>query len=177
MDDQFNDHFMEHDDHKVKPVHVETPQEREEREIEESTISRRHNKQRIYIFSGLGVIAVILLSWLWVRYYHPHAHCEQRGWIMEVKNEGSIFKTIECKMITEKLILDTVKVKWVQDTAIVDGCDLSVSMADDSLAREAVKLKGTGKRVTITYDEYSGALPWRGATGRIVTGLTVDSIQ
>ena len=176
MDDSFNDHFMEHDAHKVKPVHQETPQEREDREIEESTISRRHNKHRIIAFSVIGVLALIFLFWMWNRYYHPYAQGVEKGYIMEVSNEGSVFKTLEFKMITRDLIMDTVRVKWVKDTAIVDGCNFSASLASDSLAREAVKWKGTGKPVVVTYDEYSGTLPWRGNSKRIVTSIKVDTV-
>lgn len=178
FDDNFNDHFMEDDEaREQQAVHQETPQEKEDREIEESTISRRHNTMRTAIIATIALLTIFLFSWLWLHYYHPHAQRFEKGWIMDVSNEGTIFKTLECKVITQDLILDTVKVKWVADTAIIDGCNLSVSLGNDSIAMEAVKWKGTGKRVIITYDEYSGSLPWRGATTRIATSIVLDTIN
>lgn len=178
IDDNFNDHFMEDDEaREQQAVHQETPQEKEDREIEESTISRRHNRMRKAIFAAVAIVIVALFSWVWLRYYHPYAQRFEKGWIMDVSNEGTIFKTLECKVITQDLILDTVKVKWTADTAIVDACNLAISLDNDSLAMEAVKWKGTGKRVLIIYDEYDGTLPWRGATTRVATSIALDTIN
>lgn len=177
MNDNFNDHFTEHDDEKVEKKHVETAQEREDREIEESTISRRHNTMRTAIITACSVLLAALVGWMWFHYYHPTAQRYEKGWIMDVANEGTIFKTLECKVITQDLILDTVKVKWNRDTVMLDGCNLTVSLGADSLTEEAVKWKGTGKRVIITYDEYSGSLPWRGSTPRIVRSITPDTVN
>ena len=44
---------------------------------------------------------------------------------------------------------------------------------DDSIARDLMELQSTGKRVTLTYKEYRGALPWRGSSKIIVTGYRV----
>lgn len=177
MNDEFNDHFMEHDDHKVETVHEETPQEREDREIEEATISRRHDTVRIILLSSIALMAVILVSWTWLHFYRPYSQSVEKGWIVNVANEGTLFKTIECKMLTEDLVLDTIKVKFSGDTMLVDGANFFMSLANDSLAREAVKWKASGKRVVVTYDEYGGALPWRGGTRRIVTDIRLDSIE
>lgn len=177
FDDKFNDHFLEHDDHKVEPEHVETPAEREEREIEESTISRRHNSLRMVLLTSIIVIAALLITWVWIHYYRPYAQSVEKGWIMNVTNEGTLFKTIECKMLTEDLVLDTVKVQFKGDTLLVDGANFFMSLANDSLAREAVKWKASGKRVVVTYDEYGGSLPWRGGSNRIVTDIRLDSIE
>ncbi len=173
--DKFNDHFLEKDEEKVKPVHVETEQEREEREIEESTISRRHNTLRLSLMASIVVIALGLVIGMWLHFYRPHAQSVEKGWVMIVSNEGTLFKTIECKMLTEDLVLDSTRVKFKGDTMLVDGCNFHASITSDSLAREAVKWKATGKRVVVTYDEYSGTLPWRGASRRVLTSILPDS--
>ncbi|MBQ0121867.1 MAG: hypothetical protein KBT13_12250 [Bacteroidales bacterium] len=176
MTDDFNDHFMEDGKRKEEPEHVETPDEREDREIEESTISHRHNTVHTIIYAAIALVSIGFATWVWFHYYHPYAQRVEKGWIMDVSNEGAIFKTIECKVITQDLVLDTMKVKWNKDTMLVDGCNFAVSIGDDSLAIEAVKWKGSGKRVLITYDEYSGSLPWRGGTNRVATGICLDTL-
>lgn len=174
FNDHFNDHFLENDDDKTEHGHVETEQEREEREIEESTISRRRNSLRMVLLSSIFLLAAILTTWGWLHYYRPSLHSVEKGWVMNVTNEGTLFKTFECKMITQDLILDSINVKFAGDTVLVDGCDFMASIPNDSLAREAVKWKATGKRVVVEYDEYSGALPWRGNTSRLVTNIYLD---
>ena len=111
MTDDFNDHFMEDNKHKEEPQHVETPDEREDREIEESTISRRHNTVHTIIYAAIALVSISFATWVWFHYYHPYAQRVEKGWIMDVSNEGAIFKTIECKVITQDLVLDTMKVK------------------------------------------------------------------
>ena len=51
MDDNFDDYFMTDNEANEPAPHVETPQEREDREIEESTIRRRHNSLRIVLLA------------------------------------------------------------------------------------------------------------------------------
>ncbi len=175
--DKFDDHFLEQDEEKEKKIHVETEQEREEREIEESTISRRHNTLKITLLTAIALIVLGLMIWSWLHFYRPQTQSVEKGWVMSVTNEGTLFKTIECKMITEDLILDSVKVQFNDDTVRVDGCDFHASITGDSLAREAVKWKATGKRVVATYDEYGGRLPWRGASRRVLTDIRPDTIE
>ena len=177
LDDNFNDHFMEHDEDKVKPVHQETPQEREDREIEESIISRRHNTMRIIILSTIIALGICLFTWTYLHFYRPYSHSVEKGWVMSVATEGSVFKTIECKMLTQDLVLDTMKVQWRGDTIIVDNCNFGGTIANDSLLNEAIKWKASGKRVVVEYDTYSGSLPWRGNTRNVITSIVLDSIQ
>ncbi|MCQ2288410.1 MAG: hypothetical protein MJZ74_04870 [Muribaculaceae bacterium] len=176
MNDEFNDHFMEKPEPRKEPVHKETPQEREEREIEESIISRRHDTMRWSILGVIVLLALGIATWTWMHYYKPYSQSVEKGWVMTVSSEGSLFKTIECKMLTQDYVLDTVKVKWTKDTVLVDGCNFEATISNDSLAREAVKWKASGKRVAVYYDEYSGRLPWRGNSTRIVTDIQLDTL-
>lgn len=175
MNDNFNDHFMDNHEEKVIKVHQETPQEREEREIEESIISRRHNPIRMAIISVIAFLLCILVLWTWLHYYRPYAHSVEKGWIVNVTNEGTLFKTLECKMLTQDYIMDTVKVQWKKDTVMVDGANFAFSLPNDSLVHQAVRFKGNGQRVVVIYDEYKGILPWRGNTTRVASSIELDS--
>lgn len=175
MNDNFNDHFMDHPGEVQEQVHQETPQEREEREIEESIIERRHNPIRMTILAVIVFLACVLVTWTWLHYFRPYAHSVEKGWVMNVTNEGTVFKTIECKMLTQDYIMDSVKVQWKGDTVLVDGANFACSLANDSLVHQAVRFKGSGQRVVVEYDEYKGSLPWRGNTTRVATSIELDS--
>lgn len=175
MDDNFNDHFMDHPDEAQEQVHQETAQEREDREIEESIIERRHNPTRMTILAVIAFLAVVLVTWTWMHYYRPYVQGVEKGWIMNVTNEGSLFKTLECKMLTQDYIMDTMKVQWKNDTVLVDGANFAFSLKSDSLVHTAVRFKGNGQRVVVKYDEYKGSLPWRGNTTRVATSIELDS--
>ncbi len=178
FNDKFNDHFLDKEEEpKPQPVHEETPQEREEREIEESIIERRHDTAKWAILGTIAVLAILLVTFTWRHFYSPYAHGVAKGWIIDVKNEGRLFKTLECKMLTQDYVLDTVKVKWTRDTVLVDGCNFEATFVSDSLATLAVQWQSTGRRVQVSYDEYSGTLPWRGASSFIITAIDPDTLS
>jgi hypothetical protein len=166
MDDNFNDYFEEEGVPEEKPQ-VETPEQREEREIKEATIERRHNKMRITLLSIIAFIVLVVVGWVWLRYFHSFRESQETGRIMEVANEGTIFKTYEGKMISEKYIADTIHVYQ---------SDFDFTIDDDSVARQLMKLSGTGRKVTLSYREYHGTLPWRGNTSKIVTKVEEDTV-
>lgn len=177
IDDNFEDHFM--DEHaapqETQAEHVETPEEREEREIEESTIKRRRNSMKLTMLLVVFVMAVGLILWTWNHFFSYDRQSVTKGWVMNVANEGKIFKTLEIKMITQDYIMDSVKVRWEDDTAIVDGCNMALSLASDSLIQTAVHFKGNGQRVVVYYDEYNAVIPWRGGSRYVATRIELDS--
>ena len=67
--------------------------------------------------------------------------------------------------------------KFISDTVHIYTSDFKFTIKDDSLARLANTLKGTGRRVTVTYQEYNGKLPWRGETKIIATGIALDTVR
>ena len=62
----------------------------------------------------------------------------------------------------------------IADTIHVYERDFLFSVEDDSVARDLMELQSTGRRVTLTYKEYRGTLPWRGNSKKIVTGYKVE---
>ena len=108
MDDNFNDYFTDENVPEEQPrEHQETEQEREEREIKEATIERRGASVKMLL--ALIIIAMVLFLgwWVWQYYFHPYRVSQEKGWIMKVSNEGSIFKTFEGEMISEGYIEDS----------------------------------------------------------------------
>ncbi len=169
LDDNFNDYFEQPQEEKpAKEPQVETAEEREEREIKEATIERRYNRVKwaIGIFVTLAVLLAIF--WCWQRYFHPYIEGEECGYVETVTNQGTLFKTYEGKMMTEKMLPDTVRRYY---------SDFLFTIRDDSVARNVMRAAGTGRRVRLSYEEYKGRLPWRGETPRVVTAIEYDTIR
>ena len=167
MDDNFNDYFVKDKEEEVPQPHVETPQEREDRELAEATIERRHNTLRILLVSAIILLTALLCWWFWSTFFHPYAEGQERGYIMQVTSEGSLLKTIEGKMLTQRFIEDTLALE----------SDFRFSIRDDSVAKQAKQYEGTGQLVMVTYKIYHARLPWRGNSPTIVTTIAPDTLR
>lgn len=166
MDDNFNDYFTEDAPEDKPAVHQETEQEREEREIKEATIERRGASVKMLL--ALIIVAMVLFLgwWVWQYYFHPYRVSQEKGWIMKVSNEGSIFKTFEGEMISEG---------YIEDTLLAMKTDFKFSIPDDSLMRQAMRWSQDGKRIVLTYKEYKGKVLWRGNSRQVVTKIEPDT--
>jgi len=166
MNDNFQDYFTEGAPDEEEQQHEETPQEREDREIEEATIERRGRSMRLVMLLIITAMLAFLAYWVWQHYWHPYNVSQEKGWIMKVNNEGTLFKTYEAEMITEK---------YIEDTLLAMRSNFFFTIAEDSIAQQAARWAGNGQRVVVTYNEYKGRLPWRGNTTRIATAIECDS--
>lgn len=166
MDDNFNDYFTDDAPEEQPHVHQETEQEREEREIKEATIERRGNSIKMLLMLIIAAMALFLGWWVWQYYFHPYRASQEKGWIMKVSNEGTVFKTVEGEMISEG---------YIEDTIAALHSDFQFSIPSDSLAREAMRWAGNGKRVILSYEEYKGTVMWRGNSRHVVTNIEPDS--
>ena len=166
MDDNFNDYFTDDAPEEQPQVHHETEQEREEREIKEATIERRGNSIKMVLALIIIAMVAFLGWWMWQHYFHPYRVSQEKGWIMKVSNEGTLFKTVEGEMISEG---------YVQDTLLAMRSDFKFSIPNDSLAREAMRWSQNGQRIVLTYDEYKGTVLWRGNSRHVVTKIEPDT--
>ena len=168
MDDNFNDYFTDENVPEEQPqVYQESEQEREEREIKEATIERRGNSVKLLLALIIIAMALFLGWWIWQYYFHPYRVSQEKGWIMKVSNEGTLFKTYEAEMISEG---------YIEDTLVALHTDFTFSIPTDSLARDAMRWAGNGKRVVMTYNEYKGTVLWRGNSKHVVTKIEPDTI-
>jgi hypothetical protein len=170
MNYNFEDHFIDDEENaeELNQPHEETPQEREEREIKEATIERRGSSLKILLAIVAVAMAMFLAWWIWQYYFHTYRISQEKGWIMKVSNEGSVFKTVEGEMISEN---------YVQDTLLAMHSDFLFSITDDSLVRDAMSFAGDGRRVVLTYNEYKGTVLWRGSSKHVVTKIELDSVR
>ena len=179
FDDDFEDDIIEEtDDSNNKTIDfdsndnlnnqdnkVDPEKEKEERELESDTIVRGYNRLRLTLYSIAALIVITLFTWLWFRYFSPYTiEAVESGRIMEMKCQGRLFKTYEGLLLSEKYVDSPGK--WLE-------CDFPFSVANDSIARVIMRLKGSGERVNLTYEEYQGTVFWRGDSHRIITGVEV----
>lgn len=165
MNDDFNDYFENDQVVEAPQPHVETPQEREDREIAEATIERRHNTMRLLLVACIALLALFLCWWVWARYFHPSVEGHERGYVMQVVSEGALIKSFEGKLMSERYVADT----------IVYEANFIFTISNDSIATKAKAYEGTGQRVIVTYETYRGNLPWRGNSTTIVTDICPDT--
>ncbi|MDO4510343.1 MAG: hypothetical protein Q4B68_00815 [Bacteroidales bacterium] len=166
-EEEYDDHFYssKSDEKKEQKPHEETPEEREEREMKELTYERSTNRKRMLVVGGVALLVLGIVIALWLRYFHPYIVSEERGVILKVRAEGTVLKTYEVQMISEKYITDTIR-------AFKAGFEFTIK--DDSLAAKASRLQSTGRRVTVKYEEFKGMLPWRGESNRFATDIVTD---
>ncbi len=162
---------MDFDD---KPDYFTTPQSEEPQDpvirfdnVEEQQPQpekpRRHHRLRKIILWASAVIIIALAAIFWMRYLAPYeTHMHEEGYVVEFKKQGFLFKTWEGQMIVNQSLIDTTQVY---------SRDFVFSVDNDRIAEQLSSLKGTGKKVSVTYRRYWGALPWRGATTCIVTSV------
>ncbi|MBR1881456.1 MAG: hypothetical protein IJ808_00325 [Muribaculaceae bacterium] len=167
MNDNFDDNFLneQEEEKHIREPHRETAQEREEREIAESTIERRHNTVRTVLFLVAALLLLFLCWWLWARYIHAYEQGQYKGWILDVHTEGSVFTTYEGKLLTT----------FYADDEEVRRDTVAFTIIADSVAREAMRWSADGRRLVVDYGRYKGKLPWRGNTTCIVTAIEADS--
>ena len=166
MDDNFDDYFTDNVPDDEPQQHQETASEREDREIKEATIERRGNSLKLLLAFIIIAMVLFLGWWMWQHYFHPYRVSQEKGWIMKVSNEGTLFKTFEGEMISEG---------YIEDTLMAMHSDFVFSITTDSIARDAMRWQQNGRRVVLTYDEYKGTVLWRGNSPRVVTKIEPDT--
>ncbi len=129
----------------------------------EKKSKKRHPLRRMMWWMAIVVI-LGLGATFWVRYINPYeTDIEERGYIVDFKRQGIIFKTWEGQMVTQEALTDSTRPYSRQLTFSVDN---------DRTASRIAAAKGTGRPVTVTCKRYWGVLPWRGATPTIVTSVS-----
>ena len=144
-------------------------EEREMKELERVTIEMRHNWVRNTAVAAAVLVVAILGVWIGMRYWNPVVSMAQMtGFVTEIRCEGYIFKTYEGELLTHGFLYDSIAAPQVT---------VEFSVESGELARQLMQERQSGNRVAITYKQYSGSLPWRGASTRIVTAIDLRPQQ
>ena len=126
-------------------------------------VEQKPKRYRKLIIISLSLLFAAIIIWGYLRYFNPYIiDAQKTGYILDVEQRGVIFKTYEGSMLSEYAI---------QDTSKLYQRDFSFSFENDSLAKEAMNLQGSGKKVTLKYKMYDGVLPWRGNSKYVITDI------
>ncbi len=112
-----------------------------------------------------GVVLVLLLAlagWFWFEFYFVFGEGVKAGELNYVVHKGYVFKTYEGRLIQAGY-------NSKNSTATIQSNEFKFSVASKAVADSLMRC--TGKQVELHYNEYRGALPWRG-----VSEFVVDSI-
>jgi hypothetical protein len=122
---------------------------------------------KLWAIIGGCIIAIILVIWLSAYYFRPYAEgCAQYGYVEKMQRRGTIFKTIEGRMIPYKNITDT--------TEVYSG-DFYFTVTSEELAKSIDHLMKADKPMKLSYRTYHTAMPWRGESEHMV--IAVDSVN
>ena len=104
-----------------------------------------------------AVILVVLIVFIYWRYYFVLADGTQAGTLNIFQKKGIIFKTYE-----GKIILSGFKEN-------VQSNEFSFSVIKEDVAQQLLKI--SGREVNVHYKQYFGSLPWRGMQKYIVDSI------
>lgn len=150
------------DDEAVDPDDSDSPSKPRNDSPATETKKPRRRFRKFKIWTAILTV-VILSAAFWIRYLNPYVvETTERGYVVELEHRGIIFKTWEGEMIT---------LRSLTSPDSVYTSNLLFSVDDPRVAEELKRYNGTGRIVTVTYNRYFGALPWRGQRTCIVTGV------
>lgn len=134
-----------------------------------SAQERRRGCRRVWIWLLLTVIVVGGVAF-YLRYYNPYiTDARERAFVQRVEKRGIIFKTYEVELVLPRQLTDS--------TAVYDRNSTSYSVANDSLALLLQREQDNGRLIEITYETFYATLPWRGASCRVITAVSVPAAE
>ena len=134
-----------------------------ETEIKEPRTSResgqpKRRSLRRFLWITLAVLVLAAGAFVYVRYYFVFGTGVKAGTLNYVVKKGYVFKTYEGTLIMEGF--RTAGQGSLQSNQFVFSVD------DANLADSLMRM--SGRHVELKYNEYLGALPWRGYSNFIV---------
>ena len=106
-------------------------------------------------FLLLVLVGGFLIYWF---YFNVYSDGERKGTLIKITHKGNVFKTDEGEMwLSCRQVISTSSEKFF------------FSVTNDSLAKVLVNMQD--ECVQLSYKQYRGALPWRGDSKYIVTGV------
>ena len=110
------------------------------------------------------VLLLLLVGFVYWRYYFTYSDGERFGLLQKFSHKGNVFKTYEGEMILSS----------VQSNANVPIASekFYFSVEEKSVADQLMKVQG--RHVTVHYKQKKATLPWRGESAYIVDGVRVE---
>lgn len=122
-------------------------------------------KSKKTLFIVLGIVLLILVSFVYFRFYFVLGEGVKAGELNYVVKKGYLFKTYEGKLIQTGL--------KSKQTGNIQSNEFEFSVENAAIAEKM--MLNSGKVFELRYKEYMGALPWRGYSNYVV--YEIISIQ
>lgn len=130
--------------------HVEIPEQSLDKKP-----ARKNGLRRFARTFMIAVIALLAFCIYWF-FFNRYGQGERTGILIKITHKGNIFKTDEGEL-------------WLSCREMTNPEKFYFSAKNDSIATVLVNLQD--ECVQLTYSQYRAALPWRGDTKYIVTGV------
>src|ERR1700761_6574916 len=109
----------------------------------------------------ITVVVVALIAFIWFRFYYVFGEGVKAGQLNYAVKKGFMFKTYEGKLIQTGLKSNAPN--------SMQSNEFVFSISNEVLAQRL--MLSSGREVMLHYNEYFGALPWRGFSKFIVDSL------
>lgn len=122
-------------------------------------------RTKFYAILAFIVLVLVIAIGIWM--FRPYiTQATQYGYVEEIENRGTIFKTYEGQIIPYKEMNDT--------TRPMTG-NFIFSTPNAKIATELRRMQHIGRPVRVEYSVYHSAMPWRGERKTII--VAVDSVD
>lgn len=109
------------------------------------------------------VVGVVLGSMAYLRYGTPFVSgVTDEVYILSVQREGYLFKTVEGEMVSRRELVGS---------GLVHSVKWRFSVDDEALFEPLQSAKLSGKPLIVEVERYRCALPWRGSSTTVITGI------
>lgn len=120
----------------------------------------------IWVWTAAAALLIGIIWGIYARYFHAYVRdASQYGYVEQIAEHGDVFNTYEGVILPYKSLMDSTKT--------YEG-DFLFSTTDADVAAKLKKMQFANNPVRVTYKVYHTAVPWRGKSEIIVTG--VDSV-
>ena len=118
----------------------------------------------------IGLILVFGITiWFFIKFYFVFGSGVKAGELNLFVYKGYVFKTYEGRLIQAGY-------NSKNNTATIQSNEFNFSVKDEKVARQLER--SAGKWVELHYQEYFGALPWRGMSKYVVDSvLSIESVH
>ena len=120
------------------------------------------NKMKKTLLIGLPLLLLMLVGWIYMRYYFVFAEGVKSGYLNYAVYKGNLFKTYEGKLIQEGFAK-------TKTGGGIQSNEFEFSIENKKIFQQLEV--NSGKHFELHYREYHNALPWRGNTVYIVDSI------
>ncbi|MBM3443046.1 MAG: hypothetical protein FJX89_10145 [Bacteroidetes bacterium] len=117
------------------------------------------------LFATVFLLLLALFGYIYWKYVFVFGEGTKTGELNFLVRKGYVFKTYEGKLIQSGF--------RTRPQSVIQSYEFDFSVVDEAVARDL--MSGNGRTYTLHYQEYLGALPWRGYSVYVVDSIVSTS--